>query len=186
MTYWIIGSDGKSYGPTDLATLSRWVSERRVLGTTPVARAQDGPWQDAALVPELATAFGQPAETDAQPAAARTAPPTSPQGVVPADWPPQMIAIPQLVSGIFNLLAAIAWLATCFGVVIAVPLAILAINELIDYSRASTTPPLQYLERSRTKAIIDICTALVGNLGSMVCGIIILTQIPEARRRAGG
>jgi hypothetical protein len=190
MTYWIIASDGQAYGPADLSTLARWVSERRVLGTTPVARSKDGPWQDAALVPELASAFGAPPEDDADPVAVagtRATPPTGPipAAPMPPDWPPQMISIPQLVSGILNLLAAVAWLATCFGVVIAVPLAILGIAELVAYSHARTTPPAEYVQKTRTKAILDICTALVGNVGSLICGIIMLTQMDEAKRRIG-
>jgi hypothetical protein len=69
-------------------------------------------------------------------------------------------------------------------VVLAIPLAILGIKELIAYSNARTTPPLQYLERSRTYAIFDIVSLLTLNLGSAVCGIIILTQLDAARQRA--
>jgi hypothetical protein len=32
-------------------------------------------------------------------------------------------------------------------------------------------------------AILDICTVLTGNLGSAVCGIVILTQLGEAERQ---
>jgi hypothetical protein len=46
-------------------------------------------------------------------------------------------------------------------------------------------PPLQYLERTRTYAICDVITVLAGNFGSLVCGIIMLTQLDEGRRRAG-
>ena len=34
-----------------------------------------------------------------------------------------------------------------------------------------------------TMAILDICTVLTGNLGSAVCGIVILTQLGEAERQ---
>jgi hypothetical protein len=95
-----------------------------------------------------------------------------------------MVAIPQLVSGIFNLLAAVGWLFTCFGVILTVPLAILGIKELVAYSNARTTPPLQYLERSKTYAIFDIVAVLTGNFASLICGIIILTQLDAARQRA--
>jgi hypothetical protein len=99
------------------------------------------------------------------------------------EWPPSPIAISQLVSGIFHLITATGWLLTCFGVILSVPLTILGIYELIAYSRARTTPPQQYLESTKTKAILDICSVLAGNLGSMVCGIVILTQLPAARDR---
>jgi len=184
-TYWIIGSDGRTYGPADLATAQRWVAEGRIVASTQVARSPDGPWNDATLVPELAQAFG--AEPPAEPAASPgtpTAPPTQPvQPVIPAGWPPNAIGISQLVSGIFNLIAGAGWLFTCFGVVLTVPLVILGVKELLAYSRARTAKPLDYLESTRTMAILDICTVLTGNLGSAVCGIVILTQLGEAERQ---
>ena len=197
MLYWIIAGNGQAYGPADLALMHRWVAERRIVSTTQVATSEHGPWRDAALVTELARAFGNPdyesaASADSSSDHATHAPgtpptaPTTPQSTsmpMSGEWPPSPIAISQLVSGIFNLITATGWLLTCFGVILSVPLTILGIYELIAYSRARTTPPQQYLESSKTKAILDICSVLAGNLGSMVCGIVILTQLPAARDR---
>lgn len=186
-TYWIIGSDGRTYGPTDLTTARRWVAEGRIVASTQVGRSPDGPWGDATLVPEFAQAFGE--EPPEDPAQAHTpavpaAPPTQPvQPPVPAGWPPDPIGVSQLVSGIFNLIVGAGWLFTCFGVVLTVPLVILGVKELLAYSRARTTKPIDYLESTRTMAILDICTVLTGNLGSAVCGIVILTQLGDAERR---
>lgn len=197
MLYWIIAGNGQAYGPADLALMHRWVAERRIVSTTQVATSEHGPWRDAALVTELARAFGNPDYESAASAASTSdhathAPgtpptaPTTPQSTsmpMSGEWPPSPIAISQLVSGIFNLITATGWLLTCFGVILSVPLTILGIYELIAYSRARTTPPQQYLESTKTKAILDICSVLAGNLGSMVCGIVILTQLPAARDR---
>ena len=187
MNYWIIAANGQTYGPADLATLRRWVAESRVVGTTPVGESETGPFRDAALVPELATAFGAPPvdADEGRPSSQASAPPTSPQAPagIPSDWPPQAIGVSQLVSGIFNLIAAAGWLLTCFGVILSVPLAFLGIYELIAYSRARTTDPQRYLDSTQTKAVLDICTILAGNLGSAVCGIVMLTQLPAARER---
>lgn len=197
MLYWIIAGNGQAYGPADLALMHRWVAERRIVSTTQVATSEHGPWRDAALVTELACAFGNPDYESAASAASTSdhathAPgtpptaPTTPQSTsmpMSGEWPPSPIAISQLVSGIFNLITATGWLLTCFGVILSVPLTILGIYELIAYSRARTTPPQQYLESTKTKAILDICSVLAGNLGSMVCGIVILTQLPAARDR---
>ena len=197
MLYWIIAGNGQAYGPADLALMHRWVAERRIVSTTQVATSEHGPWRDAALVTELARAFGNP-DYEAAAAAASTsdhathapgtpptAPTTAPGAYMPmsGEWPPAPIAISQLVSGIFHLITATGWLLTCFGVILSIPLTILGIYELIAYSRTRTTPPQQYLESSKTKAILDICSVLAGNLGSMVCGIVILTQLPAARDR---
>jgi len=184
MAYWIIGKDGGNYGPADLATLRRWVAEHRVVATTPVAESEAGPWRDASLVPELATAFGVAPDDGTPPPSAPTPPhafpPTTPQALVPAgEWPPTGVAVPQLVSGIFNLIAGAAWLATCFGIVLTVPLVILGVLELRAYATARTTRPSDYVESTRTKAVLDICTVIVGNFGSAVCGIVMLTQLPS-------
>ena len=177
--------------------MHRWVAERRIVSTTQVATSEHGPWRDAALVTELARAFGNPdyeaaaAATSTSdhathaPGTPPTAPTTAPGAYMPmsGEWPPAPIAISQLVSGIFHLITATGWLLTCLGVILSIPLTILGIYELIAYSRARTTPPQQYLESTKTKAILDICSVLTGNLGSMVCGIVILTQLPAARNR---
>jgi len=188
MTYWIIGGNGQTFGPVDLATIHRWVVERRVISTTPVGQSATGPWRDAALFPEFASAFGAEPMPDAAPAEAahRAAPPTGPTpsfAAVPANWPPDMIAIPQLISGIFNIVAAVGWAFTCFGIILSIPLMILGVYELIAYSRARTADPAKYLEMSKTYAVLDICTILTLNFASPVCGIVILTQIPAARER---
>lgn len=197
MLYWIIAGNGQAYGPADLALMHRWVAERRIVSTTQVATSEHGPWRDAALVTELARAFGNPdyaseasaASTSFHATHAPGTPPTAPTTPQSAsmpmsgEWPPSPVAISQLVSGIFHLVTATGWLLTCFGVILSVPLIILGIYELIAYSRARTTPPQQYLESTKTKAILDICSVLAGNIGSMVCGIVILTQLPAARDR---
>jgi hypothetical protein len=194
-TYWIIGSDGRTYGPVDRATMERWIAESRVVATTQVGTSEHGPWNDATLVPGLAAAFGaEPAEAGVAAAggagpyadAAGAAPPTAPAPapVMPADWPPSMVSVPQLVSGILNLIAAAGWLLTCFGVVLTVPLAILGVHELLAYSRARTAKPAAYLESAGRLAVFDVCTLLAGNIGSAICGVVVLTQLSAARERA--
>ena len=180
MDYWIRATDGQTYGPASLTTMNRWITEGRVIASTPVSHSPDGPWREATMVPELAVGFG------IEPIDPTGAPPTGPvpPAVPTGGWPPDMVAIPQLIAGIFNLLAAVGWLFTCFGVILTIPLAILGIKELVAYSNARTTPPLQYLDRSKTYAIFDIVAVLTLNVGSLVCGIIILTQLDAARQRA--
>ena len=70
--------------------------------------------------------------------------PTSPTAApIPTDWPPAVVGVTQLVSGILHLLTGIGWLFTCFGVVIAVPLVVLGISELVLYSRRTATAPAE-------------------------------------------
>ena len=78
--YWIVGSDGRTYGPVDLATMQRWITEARVVATTQVGTSEQGPWTDATLVPELAGAFGEEPATPhaAGPGTAAPPPPAQP------------------------------------------------------------------------------------------------------------
>jgi hypothetical protein len=116
------------------------------------------------------------------------APPTTPGVVDPTLWntwpqggPPATIAIPILISGIFNLLAALTYFATCIGAILGIPLLLLAIFEFVTYSQGRSMDPQRYLSRAKTLGILEICTILVVNPGSMICGIVILTQLGEAR-----
>lgn len=56
-TFKIIGTDGKEYGPVDLATLLHWARQRRVAAQTRVWDSRTGNWQHAALIPELVNVF---------------------------------------------------------------------------------------------------------------------------------
>lgn len=132
--YWLIGADGKVYGPSDEATFVRWIAESRVTATTQVATSEGGPWQDASSIPELAKHFGIRADSagaamsgtsagsvegqsggSAGGAPSRpTAPPREPSASAerPADWPPNNLQIALLVSGILNILGgagAVVW-----------------------------------------------------------------------------
>jgi uncharacterized membrane protein len=70
--YWITGADGKEYGPSALANVVQWIRERRLIATTRVRR-NDGPWVEAASLPELAACF-RPDGVAAAPASAGGAP----------------------------------------------------------------------------------------------------------------
>lgn len=65
--YFIVGADGKEYGPIPLDTLILWIHERRVIGASRI-RTETGSYMEAANLPELA-AFFAPA-TFTQPLAA--------------------------------------------------------------------------------------------------------------------
>jgi len=84
------------------------------------------------------------------------------------------VRIPMLISGIFNMLAALGWIATCFLSFLAIPLIILGVYEFITFNRLGGSREEQdaLQGRSRTLAILAICTIALGNLGSCVCGII--------------
>jgi uncharacterized membrane protein len=55
-SYWVLGADGREYGPVTLPDLTRWIAERRLVGTSRV-RAEGAEWTEAQLVPEIAALF---------------------------------------------------------------------------------------------------------------------------------
>src|SRR5207245_5485796 len=55
-SYWIVGGDGKEYGPVPLATLAEWIRDRRAISSTRVRKGA-GPLMDAVSYPELAGFF---------------------------------------------------------------------------------------------------------------------------------
>lgn len=140
--YWIIGADGKPYGPADLETLRRWISERRVTVATPVATAAEGPWEDAASWTELQEALGleQPTPTappttggavpGAGPGAGSPPPPPSGSatyggapGAAPSAalgaWPPTNLQVTLLIAGVCNIVfsaaSVVAIVVSTFG-----------------------------------------------------------------------
>lgn len=100
-------------------------------------------------------------------------------GVVRPDPTPVRVAL--VVSAVFNLLSAGAWALTCFGIVLSVPLVVLAIFEIMLFSRLGQPPYGVHRGRAQLLGILEICTILVGNLPSMVCGIVVLAFLEKLR-----
>ncbi len=80
--YWIIGVDGREYGPASPDVVADWIRERRITGTTSIRKGH-GPWMEARRFPELAAHFG------ISPVAAPPPPPRQPvavPAVLPAEF----------------------------------------------------------------------------------------------------
>ena len=88
------------------------------------------------------------------------------------------IKIPMLISGIFHCLIAMSWFSTCFLFFIGIPLLVLGIFEIMMSGKLNAPAHEQNAlrERCKTYAILDICSILLFNLPSMVCGIIQLSN----------
>lgn len=76
MTYRIVGTDGKIYGPVTVEQLRQWLAQRRVDQRTPVLMDGASDWTVLGLLPEFAADFpaSQPASPPPFPSAAPTAP----------------------------------------------------------------------------------------------------------------
>jgi hypothetical protein len=64
MEYMVTGADGKEYGPTDIATLKRWVAEGRITTQTSIRDFHTGQVMQAGQHAEL---FPQPSQAAAPP-----------------------------------------------------------------------------------------------------------------------
>lgn len=53
LTYKILGTDGKEYGPVTLEQLKGWIGDSRVTGTTQVLRSDQSGWRNASELAEL-------------------------------------------------------------------------------------------------------------------------------------
>lgn len=86
------------------------------------------------------------------------------------------VLIPMLISGIFNIFSAIAWAFTCVGIPLSALLTVLAIFEFITFANGQTMPRGQIASRSGVLGVLEICTIITGNLGSFICGIIVVVN----------
>ena len=109
--YYVVGPDGTEYGPTDLAGLTQWVREGRILAQTLIRKNSDAPIA-AASMPELAALY-------AAPPAPIASPPLQTTVAVPGEfrsW--QFISQAwELVKPHWLPLAAMALIATVMGAV---------------------------------------------------------------------
>jgi hypothetical protein len=206
--YWMIGADGKSYGPTDLATMVRWINERRVTQTTQVSQAEAGPWQDAQEWDEFSSALGLdsvgPSHASSQPPppppAGAWAPPSSPQpsvsvGAGMESWPPSNLQVVLLIGAISNLLWGVKWLvglgfagfgsfgiSCCCCPIAALPL-VVGVMQCMDYSAARRMGAARYLDRTQVWGIVNIASILFLNVPALVCGILQCAWLGDARRK---
>ena len=105
------------------------------------------------------------------------APPMTPQA--PASPPAGKVSgvtVPILISAISNILLGLGWISSCFGFMFAIPLIILCIFEFMLFTKASTLPPQELAQRAKTIGILEIIAIVLGNLVSLICGIIVLVN----------
>jgi len=122
--------------------------------------------------------------TDEQPASDHEPHPGEPSAPGPASVPPpgdpaggpagapNNIRVAMLISAILNCIVALSWAAGCVTIFIGIPLVVLAVYEFMTYNKLGQPDWRRYTDRTRTLQILEICSVLLGSLGSMVCGIL--------------
>ena len=68
--FWMIGGDGREYGPVTVEQLREWIAENRANGQTQVRRDGETEWQPTSAIPEFADILRETAERAAAAAAA--------------------------------------------------------------------------------------------------------------------
>lgn len=89
--YFIIGGDGKQYGPISPEDLRKWISENRVNARTQAQAEGAGAWQSLSDIPEFSGAFNI------------SSPPPLPSGAAATPGKTSGLAITSLVLGILGM-----------------------------------------------------------------------------------
>lgn len=100
--YKILGADGQEYGPVNIDTLQRWITEGRANAQTLVQAEGSSDWKPLSAFPELQgllAAVPSPAGPPVQPAPAPARPAT--------EGPQKGLAVASLVLGILSLLICV-------------------------------------------------------------------------------
>ena len=96
------------------------------------------------------------------------------------DSPPG-ITIPLLISAISNIIFGLFWVYTCFGVVIAVPMFILAGKEFNLYGRIGTRPIKENAANIDSLSNWQIALGLFLNIPTLICGIVLKANAGKIR-----
>jgi len=91
------------------------------------------------------------------------------------------VTVPILISGIVNVLAGLFYFATCYGIVLAIPMIVLCVFEFVFVSNAPRMHPREVASKAQTLAVFEIIVGLF-NIASLVCGIIVLANASNLTR----
>src|SRR5690348_1402598 len=104
--YFVIGGDGKQYGPVSAEDLRRWIPQNRVQAQTRAQQEGTDEWRPLAEFPEFAGAFSG------------TTPPPLPTGAAAGPAKTSALAIPSLALGILGLFSC--GLTALFGLILGI------------------------------------------------------------------
>ncbi len=94
---------------------------------------------------------------------------------------PAAITVPLLISAISNVVFGLFWLCTIYGVVIGVPMFILAVFEFMLYAKIGTKPVKDIAREASTLAIWQMVLGFFCNIPTFVCGILLIINAGKYR-----
>ncbi len=108
------------------------------------------------------------------------APPQQPAAAPAGPGAPNIIRIPILISAILNSLLALSWIPFCITIILTVPLAVLAVFEILLFINLGKPDYATRKPRIKLIAILEMCAVLLGSVGALVCGIIVMVNLDKA------
>ena len=182
--YKFIGGDGETYGPYSRDEMQQFMAENRVNSQTRVS-ADDGAWQTAGKLPELASGDAPPV-----PATYGTTQPTVKPGKL------QAIAIMKLVGGILAVLWCLGWTAyslimgllsfglTCLCVPLYLYGLIAGILCILQGSKLLGKNPDPYYAKTKNTAIMQIVCIICCDPINLTLGILNLVFLNDEEVKA--
>jgi hypothetical protein len=191
--YKFIGGDGETYGPYSRDEMQQFMAENRVNSQTQVS-ADDGAWQTAGQLPELASGeaptvpatLGMPAAPSVPAAYGMTQPTVKPGKL-------QAIAIITLVQGIMAIIGSLVWalstLCLYFPFIYGLVYGIMATIKGSAMLGKNPWPAYQTVRTTAIMGIVNVinCDLLFGVAGGIV--ILVFLNDPEVKayiRSQGG
>ncbi|MDA7924916.1 DUF4339 domain-containing protein, partial [Mariniblastus sp.] len=170
----VLDGNGQQYGPFDFNDVQNYASQGRLSLDTSVrhqTRTKDK-WVSVTRVPEITELMQTAASLQIQLAGASAA---SHKAVNP-DFP-RTATVPILVSAICNILVALIWIGTCFGIPLGFACIALCVCEFVVFSKRESYNREQFRSVTLWLAIFEIIVGLI-NIVSFVCGIVVLVTRP--------
>lgn len=172
--WFLLDGSGQQYGPFDFNDLQNFASQGR-LNLEASVRHQiktSNKWVSVTRLPEIASLMQSAATLQLQLAGASAA-------VHKATNPdfPRTATVPILVSAIGNIVIALFWIGTCFGIPLGLACIALCICEFLVFAKRDQYDRDEFRSVTLWLGIFEIIVGLI-NLISFVCGIVVLVTRP--------
>lgn len=178
-SWFIDDGSGRTLGPFLFNDIQNYASQNRLSLEASVlnkSRTNDQ-WVSVTRIPELADLMSRSASLQVQIAGAVAA---STKAAAPDFSRSSAVSI--LVSAISNIIMALVWIGTCFGIPLGVVCIALCVLEFVFYSKRDRLNRKSFREETFWIGLFEIIVGLF-NTVALICGIITLINRPPERPR---